>query len=100
MKAAAEAVSSVARNPQKSHWMRPHLNLPVSTDLLAVCETFVDLQEQRHRADYDTSVSFTRVQTNGIVSVALNAHSLWRRERTSHNAKVFMLSGAKLLRSR
>lgn len=100
VKSAAEAVGAVARRPQNNHWFRPYLNDPISPDLVAVCDTFVDLQEQRHRADYDTSVAFTRGQTNGIVSVTLVAHTLWRRERNTHNARAFMLACAKLLRSR
>lgn len=51
-------------------------------------------------ADYGTSVTFTRGQTNSIMSRMLVAHMLWRRERNTHNARAFMLACAKLRRAR
>jgi uncharacterized protein (UPF0332 family) len=94
---AAVAVGDVARRPHGNHWMLPLLNSPISIDLVEVCDAFVNLQEHRHRADYDSTMRFTRVQTNGLVSDAFWAHARWRAERNSHNARAFMLASARLL---
>lgn len=100
MRSAAEALGAVARKPGSTHWFRPHLNDPISPDLTVVCDTLVELQEQRHKADYDVGVTFTRLQTNNAVSLAIQAHAVWPRERNTQNARVFMLAAAKLIRSR
>ncbi|HWO20058.1 MAG TPA: hypothetical protein VNO30_14830 [Kofleriaceae bacterium] len=97
---AAAAIGDVARRPSSNHWMQPLLDVPISAELVEVCDTFVNLQEHRHRADYDGTMRFTRVQTNGLVSDAFWAHTRWRTERTSHNARVFVLASAQLLGSR
>jgi len=100
VRAAAEAIGAISRSPNSNHWVRSHLNDPISADLTSICDTFVDLQKHRHKADYDIGIKFTRLQTNDVVSSAHLAHALWRRERNSHNAHVFMLAGARLLGSR
>jgi len=48
-------------------------NAASKTSLAKVAQTFIDLQEERHSADYDLSVTFSRID-------ALNS---WQR---SHNA--------------
>jgi hypothetical protein len=68
--------------------------------LSAICEAIADLQEQRHRADYETAASFTRIDATGFVALARHAHALWPSQRTTHNAQAFMLASAKLLRAR
>lgn len=100
MRAAADAVSQVSRNPKGKHWFRGYLADPVHEELVAVCATLVDLQEQRHRADYDTSSVFTRWETNVLVSSARVAHLHWHRQRSTPNARAFTLACAKLLRAR
>ncbi len=100
MRAAAEALGAVARKPAATHWLRPHLHDPISPDLTVVCETLVELQEQRHKADYDIDLTLTRLQANVAVSLAIRAHALWPRERGTQNARAFMLAAAKLIRSR
>ncbi|HEY0993721.1 MAG TPA: hypothetical protein VGD80_41990 [Kofleriaceae bacterium] len=100
MRAAAEALGAVARKPTATHWFRPHLHDPIAQDLMVVCDTIVELQEQRHKADYDTGLTFTRLQSNGAVSLAIRAHAVWPRERNTQNARAFMLAAAKLIRSR
>jgi hypothetical protein len=65
-----------------------------------VCDLFVDLQELRHRADYDVAAKFTRLEALGAVSQAEGAHKLWPRERGTHNGKALLLASAKPLGSR
>lgn len=100
VRAAAEALGAVTRNPTGRHWFRPHVNDPISPDLMLICNTLVELQELRHKADYDTGTSFARTDANGAVGMARHAHLLWSQQRNTHNAHAFILASAKLLRTR
>ena len=100
VRAAAEALGAVSRKPTGEHWFRPHVNDPLSPDLTFICDAFINLQERRHKADYDTGATFTRVQASGAVSMARNAQLLWPPQRNTHNARAFILASAKLLRAR
>ena len=100
LRSAAQAIGEAHRGPAGIHGLRPFLRLPVSDDLARVCDTFVNLQEHRHRADYDTGQRFTRAETALLVSAADLAHAAWRGERDTHNAQVFVLAAAKLIGNR
>lgn len=100
LRSAAVAVGEAFRGPSGSQGLRGFLRLPVARELAKVCDTFVNLQEQRHRADYDIAQRFTRAEANGLVSDALDAHTEWRRERNTHNATVLVLASAKLIGTR
>jgi uncharacterized protein (UPF0332 family) len=100
LRSAAQAIGEAHRGPAGIHGLRPFVRQPVSNDLAQLCDTFVDLQEQRHRADYDTGQRFTRAQTALLVSAASSAHATWHRERNTHNARVFLLASAKLIGAR
>ena len=100
VRAAAEAVGAVSRKPTGAHWFRPHLNDPISPELSFICDMFIDLQERRHKADYDTGATFTRLQAGGAVGLARHTQLLWPQQRNTHNAHAFILASAKLLRAR
>jgi hypothetical protein len=100
LRAAAASLGDVSRKPAAAHWFRPHVRDPISQDLTFICDAFVDLQGRRHRADYDTDATFTRLQTEGIVNIARRAHALWPQQRNTHNAHALILAAAKLLRPR
>jgi hypothetical protein len=100
LRAAASALGDVSRKPTGPHWFRPYVHDPISPDLSFICDVFVDLQGRRHRADYDTDATFTRLQAEGVVYIARRAHSLWPQQRNTHNAHALILASAKLLRSR
>lgn len=100
MRVAATKIAAAARRPGNNQQFEVHLNLPVSAGLQQVCDLFVELQELRHRADYDVASKLTRLETLGAVSQAESAHRLWPRERGTHNGKAFLLASAKLLGSR
>jgi uncharacterized protein (UPF0332 family) len=72
--------------------------LPLEAELKTVAEVFVELQQQRHSADYDLSQSFSRIKVLGIVAKANLAISAWTRVRNTPNANVFL--AALLLNSR
>ena len=100
VRAAAAALGDISRKPTQAHWLRVHVDAPISPELTLVCDAFVDLQEQRNKADYDVGASFTRLEANGFVNLARNAHSLWPSQRGTHNAHALILVSAKLLRAR
>jgi uncharacterized protein (UPF0332 family) len=50
-----------------------------ANDLLVVAKTFKDLQEHRHRADYDLSQRYTRAQALKSVSNVEDAMRAWKR---------------------
>lgn len=97
---AAKAVHIVHANPKNDHWFKAHLVVPVSTPLDEFCSTFVDLQDRRHEADYDTAATFTRGDVRSLLNLAQDARVKWRGERDSENALAFLLLGAGLLRER
>jgi hypothetical protein len=63
---------------------------PLETELIDMARTFIELQEARHRADYDLNESFDRVQVVGIVDQARQAMSNWKVIKGSPNANVFL----------
>jgi hypothetical protein len=71
---------------------------PVEPDLQIVAKAFVELQHQRHLADYDLSRDFDRIEVLGIIGQAKAAISAWARVRNTPNANVFL--AALLLNSR
>lgn len=71
---------------------------PLESEIKTVAEVFVELQQQRHLADYDLSQSFNRIKVLGIIAKANSAMSAWHRVRNTPNANVFL--AALLLNSR
>ena len=55
-----------------------------------MAETFVELQNRRHIADYDLSLAFTRVRTLNSIDLARRSFAAWARKRASDEANVFL----------
>ena len=81
-------------------WPAPLFTTSIEAELIRVCTIFVDLQSLRHSADYNTAVSFKRVEVVAAISRAQAAHRDWALLRCSENATVFLLHSAKLLPAR
>lgn len=64
--------------------------IAVPTDLFAVAEAFVTLQEERHRADYDLSSPFTRTEALTFVEKAEYAFNCWRTVRKQASADIYL----------
>lgn len=95
------AAHTQQRQPgQQEKWLLQLLEMPIETDLLRVCYAFVNLQELRHKADYDLSFWITRREAATAVSQARAAHVSWKAIRHNHNAEIFLLAAAKVLVSR
>jgi hypothetical protein len=72
----------------------PRLNVAVCTDIRTVAENFVDLQDQRHDADYNLSRAFKRHDANRALDQAQGAIDAWRRikQQEPEIARLFALS--------
>lgn len=64
--------------------------LQIPADLLIVAESFVTLQEERHRADYDLGSQFTRTEALTLVSQAEYAFDRWRSVRKQAAADIYL----------
>jgi len=65
---------------------------PVSAELISIANGFMQLQDERHAADYDVSQSFDRIQVRALVQTAEDIFADWNKEKTSGNAPVFLAS--------
>lgn len=71
-------------------WNAALSNATVSPDLQTVADTFVVLQQARHRADYDVSRAFRRGEAVAYVEQAEEAFRAMRRARGSSSCDVFL----------
>ena len=62
----------------------------VQPELARVAATFVDLQQARHEADYDTTRRFARQDVVDLVDRAEQAFGDWNAVRKSIQADVFL----------
>lgn len=64
--------------------------LPIEPALRSVCETFVLLQDARHKADYDLTRAFDRLDVVNLIAAAQDAFGNWATVRSAPNASVFL----------
>ncbi len=69
----------------------PGLNgLPLQPPLVALAETFVELQQARHEADYNIARRFTRREVLDLADRAEEAMADWRGLRRTAQADTFL----------
>jgi len=68
---------------------RALLTFPLEPALVTVLETFVELQEARHQADYDPTKTWNRLDAESLVDTARTAFASWQTVRRTPNAMVF-----------
>jgi hypothetical protein len=64
--------------------------LPVETELRKIAKAFAELQEARHKADYDLSETFDRVQVDAYIYQVEDAMTDWKKVKNAPNANVFL----------
>jgi hypothetical protein len=64
--------------------------VPVPLDLVLVAQTMVLLQQERHRADYNLSATFTRSEVQGLLLSLDQASAAWDRVREQDVARFFL----------
>ena len=70
---------------------RPLLLSP-SASLRSIASTFMDLQDARHRADYDLLTLFVRTDTLDLIDRAETAFKDWESIRYSEEVRVFLVA--------
>jgi uncharacterized protein (UPF0332 family) len=76
------------RNPPKK--LQPLLGQQVSSELRVIAKIFIDLQDDRHTADYDVSVHLSQSAVLNSVTNAETAFDLWKRLRLTSEANIFL----------
>lgn len=66
------------------------LATPIEPELRAVAKLFVDLQTQRHDADYNMTAKFTRLQVLALLRNSRRTVRNWKRMGNSPNRKLFI----------
>ena len=66
-------------------------NLNSVANLKMVAKSFIQLQQQRHTADYDNSKTWSRTEVLGQVSLATAAFKGWHAIRTEEIAQDYLL---------
>lgn len=70
----------------KSGGVKDLVSNPIEPELAEIAAVFVELQEARHKADYDLSELFDRVQVLGYVHKARDAATKWKVVKSTPNA--------------
>ncbi|MGD0183730.1 MAG: hypothetical protein ABSC25_00590 [Roseiarcus sp.] len=68
------------------------LAFPFDADLITVLTAFVDLQESRHKADYDLTEQWNRLDALNKILMVREAFAAWSNIRKTPNVAVFMTS--------
>ena len=73
-----------------SEHVRSPVSLPLDPGLISIAKKFLELQDERHAADYDMNESFTRLDVLEMIRDVQTAFEDWSRIRTTPNAAVFL----------
>jgi uncharacterized protein (UPF0332 family) len=73
-----------------SEQVRSLLLLPLDPGMISIAIRFLELQDERHAADYDMSQSFSRFEVLKMIAGVQIAFDDWPRIRASPNGAVFL----------
>jgi hypothetical protein len=87
-------IAGVARDFSHSKPVLPKAikdkGLVIPREIIEVAEAFLDLQDERHLADYDLSQNYTRKEVQSLVVTARKAFSNWELVKNTPMAKLFL----------
>jgi uncharacterized protein (UPF0332 family) len=66
--------------------------LPIEPQLQDIAATFVNLQEARHKADYDLKKTFDRVEVLRLIDKVQGAMHNWKAVKNTDNSNIFLSS--------
>ena len=66
-------------------------NTQIEPDLLVVAQSFLELQQNRHIADYNNSKIWSRLEVMNSLTLATDAFAAWRVVRTQEAAEDYLL---------
>lgn len=87
MKAVCKAWSGKGQFAKQTLALVQH---PIEPELSMIAETFIELQEARHRADYDFSLRLTKVEVRQHINDVQAAFHDWEAVRDTSNAAIFL----------
>ena len=85
-----QAANQFARDRVPAKLTRGFDGRPIQPGLTEIAQTFVELQEARHHADYDRARRFTRGETLDLIESAERAFRDWRDVRGTLQADTFL----------
>ena len=85
MQKTSQAFATKAGNPWKD------LFLPVPPDLVTIAQTFVDMQQARHEADYDISKTLVRSDVLTLIARTTHAIGLWPVISTTEASRAYLI---------
>lgn len=88
MKAAAKSFESGSL----PDYIRNLTSRPIPARIPAIAHAFVQLQEERHKADYDVSDRFDRARAQNALALAFQLFVDWEQVRNTDDARVFLTS--------
>lgn len=88
MKAAAKSFESGSL----PDYIRNLASRPIPRQIPSIAHAFVQLQEERHKADYDVSDRFDRARAQSATAIAVQLFADWEQVRNSDDARVFLAS--------
>lgn len=72
--------------------LRPSQEFESARHLYRVADTFFQAQQQRHRADYDNTAPWTRVEVLALIDKVDNAFKSWHEIREEPTAQAYLIS--------
>lgn len=81
---------SPARETNVPDALESMIAFPLGAEFIFVLGAFIELQEARHKADYDLTEQWNRLEALTKVDLAARAFTKWAAVRRSPNAVVFM----------
>lgn len=87
MKTASSDKSRALWNANKTRTLAP-----ASAQLLIVVDAFVQLQQERHEADYDTGKDWNRAEVRSLIGIASDAFASWNLIRSEPEAQSYLVS--------
>jgi|ERR1051326_5514089 hypothetical protein len=75
---------------QNLNQLNPLVTFPLEPQLIGIANAFVNLQQARHDADYDYSITFIRTDVLQKIALADTALLNWKAVRNTSNARAFL----------
>jgi uncharacterized protein (UPF0332 family) len=91
MKSASEEKRSALRAYFKTN-PPPGRELTISRHLYTVLDTFIQIQQRREEADYDTSKEWTQTEAMSHIAAVVAAFESWREVREEPAAQAYLVS--------
>ena len=92
MKKVSQAFATPSAKPSSAIEKLVAAAPPIPTDMITVANAFIELQEARHEADYNTARHYTRQEARTFVQTADAAIQSLRRVRTDPVARTYLVA--------